>query len=763
MTNLLKDQSFTEHLTNLEIVNDLPKGLLSSMMKQESGGNPNAVSNKGARGAFQFIPSTAKAYGVDVTDPYSSADGAARYMADNLKKYNGSVEASLADYNGGPRQAKAVIETGTPRALETKGYIRNIMASMNPISSAYAGDQPLKNTTPTGYNKPANNISDEDAIAWLDAQKAAKPVPKTPTDDEAIAWLDAQKAKTVQRTPEQIAASQRAKQELIDHPYQPTDSNAPIFKYTSGDEMSNMGLLDRAKASVGNMAHTGEMFTRGVGQSAMDTAGALGYGTAKISDALGITDNQASKVSEGNKLIEQNYQGKTPGSIAAGLGRVAGTVGQVVATPVIEAPAILGKPATMFPKATAMIENSPVAARVAQNAAIGAGFGAAGTKTDDESYLQNAAVGAVAGPLLGEAVNRFAAPVGNATKAGWQKLAQKWEELGLPTPSAANAVNATDDASRFVKQAVNGLNDAAFSGSGARKQLQSAVVDQVNKPIGVIDQTTVRPQHYEALPNAFNDYDTAIKNIPVQFDPAKANVIEKLGNEYSNISANPDRSVLATLERAKENYLPDPATNFPRSLKAPEVDRMVKDVALARDSIPGEAGQALEGIRKLYTDTLHQGIGADNVKLREAADALHKNQLYAQALADKSKANSSGLPNINNLNSVVKNAPDRMKDITRELVAAKELETTTNPLSNLVTRGALKALAHGSHLGLTGGATIPATLATEGLNIALQSHNPKIAKFMTGNTQLQQMLNKGSTNKAAIMAALLANRIKNNK
>lgn len=99
----------------------LPADTLWKMGGIESGFNGGAVSPKGARGYFQFMEPTAKSYGVTVGDFVSEADGAARYMQDNLKRYQGNMDLALADYNGGPKAAKALAQ-GKPYA-ETAGYL----------------------------------------------------------------------------------------------------------------------------------------------------------------------------------------------------------------------------------------------------------------------------------------------------------------------------------------------------------------------------------------------------------------------------------------------------------------------------------------------------------------------------------------------------------------------------------------------------------------------------------------------------------------
>jgi hypothetical protein len=79
----------------------IPWDVFSHQIAGESGWNPNVgKSSAGAQGLAQFIPDTAKKYGVDVTDPQSSLDGAARYMRD-LYDQSGSWTGALTGYLSG--------------------------------------------------------------------------------------------------------------------------------------------------------------------------------------------------------------------------------------------------------------------------------------------------------------------------------------------------------------------------------------------------------------------------------------------------------------------------------------------------------------------------------------------------------------------------------------------------------------------------------------------------------------------------------------
>jgi hypothetical protein len=102
--------AYLSYLTNQEAAARLPEGMLARQWAAESGQSFNvADSAKGAVGAFQLLPATAKQYGVDPTDPKDAAWGAAQYDSDLLKKYKGNLAEALAAYNWGPGNVDAAI------------------------------------------------------------------------------------------------------------------------------------------------------------------------------------------------------------------------------------------------------------------------------------------------------------------------------------------------------------------------------------------------------------------------------------------------------------------------------------------------------------------------------------------------------------------------------------------------------------------------------------------------------------------------------
>ena len=100
-------------------------GLLAAQLMAESGFDPRAVSAAGALGIAQFMPATARSYGLrDPLDPVASIDAQAHLMSDLLRDFH-SVPLALAAYNAGSGAVAAC--TCIPYA-ETRAYVARILA-----------------------------------------------------------------------------------------------------------------------------------------------------------------------------------------------------------------------------------------------------------------------------------------------------------------------------------------------------------------------------------------------------------------------------------------------------------------------------------------------------------------------------------------------------------------------------------------------------------------------------------------------------------
>jgi soluble lytic murein transglycosylase-like protein len=107
---------------------DLQPELLRSMVNQESGARPCAVSPKGAMGLMQLMPATAAQLGVkDPFDPQENLNAGAWFVKQLLTTYN-DLPLALGAYNAGPARVNAI--DGIPAIPETQNYIQKILSSL---------------------------------------------------------------------------------------------------------------------------------------------------------------------------------------------------------------------------------------------------------------------------------------------------------------------------------------------------------------------------------------------------------------------------------------------------------------------------------------------------------------------------------------------------------------------------------------------------------------------------------------------------------
>lgn len=151
----------------------------SSLIYQESRGNPDAISPKGAAGIAQVMPATARdpgyglpnvyqiagSMGINVSDarykdptellkiPQVGEAFGKNYLGAMLKKYNGDMEAALIAYNGGPRRADAWLAAGRNDAVipkESSNYYKQILARAGVGRMSRAGVSALEDWRKAG-------------------------------------------------------------------------------------------------------------------------------------------------------------------------------------------------------------------------------------------------------------------------------------------------------------------------------------------------------------------------------------------------------------------------------------------------------------------------------------------------------------------------------------------------------------------------------------------------------------------------------------
>lgn len=106
--------------------------LIMAVIKQESDFNSNSVSEAGAEGLMQLMPSTAKELGVaNAFNESQNVDGGTKYLKSLLNMYGNSKELALAAYNAGPgtlaNRGVSTTQDISKLPSETRNYVNKVM------------------------------------------------------------------------------------------------------------------------------------------------------------------------------------------------------------------------------------------------------------------------------------------------------------------------------------------------------------------------------------------------------------------------------------------------------------------------------------------------------------------------------------------------------------------------------------------------------------------------------------------------------------
>ena len=170
-------QTYRDTFTRILAEENVPVELLAVAFV-ESGFNPQALSPKGARGIWQFMPGTAAAYGLSVrpaddhrTHPEHSTRAAARYLRDLYRQF-GDWKLALAAYNWGEANIQRVINRTGIRdfdelarrgllPLETRNYVPSVLAIWTQLDGINA------KTRLTGAPEKAEVVADRPANQFI--------------------------------------------------------------------------------------------------------------------------------------------------------------------------------------------------------------------------------------------------------------------------------------------------------------------------------------------------------------------------------------------------------------------------------------------------------------------------------------------------------------------------------------------------------------------------------------------------------------------
>lgn len=124
----------------------LPEALLFAILAKESAGKVHAYSPAGAAGPLQFMPATARRFGLggngfdERLDPALVARANVRYIEEQLHEFNDNLELTLAAYNGGESRMRRLAKQNPGRGFwseriyyalpaETRDYVPKVLAA----------------------------------------------------------------------------------------------------------------------------------------------------------------------------------------------------------------------------------------------------------------------------------------------------------------------------------------------------------------------------------------------------------------------------------------------------------------------------------------------------------------------------------------------------------------------------------------------------------------------------------------------------------
>jgi len=386
----------------------------SVYMQESSGGRNTKTSNAGAVGGMQIRPGTFSGVadkGWDINDPVQNARAGVRYLAQLYKQAGGDPALTAAGYYGGPgglekaRRGVAVSDPRNPNAPTTLEYGKQVADRVLSAVIPSAQAQTAASTPAAGDWWAAAPIVDVNAAQ---AQTAAEP-PKTEEPSAVVTG-----AKNFVK-----GAAQGVKQDLVAGPAQ----------FIGNAIQGAIGLIPGVKD------------------------------TQYYKDIKANSDNM-------NRLMradEQQYQAETPGSVAAGAGRLGANLVGFLGAGGGNAISGGGRGGEAAVRLLGGGDRAQAAGRLAGqsvgSAALGALTGAAAPVTQEGDYAQNklmqigtgAAVGAVmpaatrlvtgAGRRAGATVRALVDPF---TESGQNRIAgnlmNRFAEGGPMVPNTATLV-----------------------------------------------------------------------------------------------------------------------------------------------------------------------------------------------------------------------------------------------------------------------------------------------------------------------------------
>ncbi len=239
----------------------LPENMLVGLIQTESRFNPNAVSPAGAIGIAQFMPGTARDFGIDPRNVDQSIDAAGKYLSQNYKKL-GNWDDTLRSYNMGLGNVNKWKQGRMRLPKETAEYVGKVYANMGADGGAYIPQNSTYYNNRSALDdyylppdlRPGSENTGVDLPEAEDTEEVAaakKEIDKATTEKQIL-----QDYLTQSQVPQQVAQQeQEPQQELapsIGEQYQQVSQivDNPISQEGGNIPVSSRGVYDYPEQNV---------------------------------------------------------------------------------------------------------------------------------------------------------------------------------------------------------------------------------------------------------------------------------------------------------------------------------------------------------------------------------------------------------------------------------------------------------------------------------------------------------------------------------
>lgn len=158
--NYQNRQDYIKYANSVEKKYGIPNNMLVGLLQTESGFKEEVIKGKkkssaGAIGIAQFMPKTAKSFGIDPTDPFQSIDAAGKYLYQNQKILN-NWDDTLRSYNMGLGGVQAWKKGKRELPKETEEYVAKVYKNGN---LDFTNKQPVQTQEEVVYNLPSKSTT----------------------------------------------------------------------------------------------------------------------------------------------------------------------------------------------------------------------------------------------------------------------------------------------------------------------------------------------------------------------------------------------------------------------------------------------------------------------------------------------------------------------------------------------------------------------------------------------------------------------------